>query len=458
MKKIFSLCLMALVTMMFLASCLESDGVLSESYSPYAVLRSVSIGNISTKYIVKDKDGNDSIVVKTVRGEQYPFTINQKTFEAYNVDSLPVGTDITKVVTNISCDGVAYLYVDSLQSYEMLVATDSFDYTTPLKVLIASTDGTYAREYKISMNVHTVDPNQFCWNKVGESPVTSGKAVRMLLNDNKLFLFSSDAEGAFSLYTSTMPDVVAWETKSVIGLPQSPNINSLVQYAGKFYIAADNKIYSSADGEVWDNVPCETNIKTLFAASDKDNVIWAATDDSLAMASDVTSGFTAVQPLSEKFPLYDLSTVISPLRTNLSINRFLLVGRPQQGQYSQPQIWSRLSNEKKWVNYTPSSYNTKICPSLESLVVLPYDGKLYAIGGKGTVAGERVDALSTIYVSNDNGLTWFAADEDGPSLPAELAGVDAPFTAFADDNGNIWLAVCGENGAIWRGRLNKYDF
>jgi hypothetical protein len=109
------------------------------------------------------------------------------------------------------------------------------------------------------------------------------------------------------------------------------------------------------------------------------------------------------------------------------------------------------------VNYSPSSYNTKLCPSLESLVVFPYDDRLYAIGGKGTAAGAEVDALNAIYISRDNGLTWEASGEKGPSLPAELVGVDAPFTAFVDGDGNIWLAVCGENGAIWRGRMNKLD-
>ena len=60
-------------------------------------------------------------------------------------------------------------------------------------------------------------------------------------------------------------------------------------------------------------------------------------------------------------------------------------------------------------------------------------------------------------MSRDNGLTWEVSKEDGPSLPAELSGVDAPFAAFVDADGNIWLAVCGENGAIWRGRMNKFD-
>ena len=457
MKKIFSLCLMALATMMAFTSCLESDGVLAEKYYPYASLRSVSISDIETKHIVKDKSGNDSTITKTVVGEAYPFAINQETREAYNVDSLPVGTDITKVATRISCDGVAYLYVDSLEKYELFVASDSFDYTNPLKILITSTDGTYAREYKISLNVHTVDPEQLYWNKIAETPVADGAAVRLSLKDGKLFFFSCDTDGAVSLFTIPVSDNVATESRQVTGLPQYPEMNSLVQYAGKFYIVADGKIYSSADGEAWENIPCSATVKTLFAASDNDNVIWTVADGSLAYANDVAAGFTAVQPLDANFPLYDLSSVVSPLRTNMNINRYLLFGRAMTGAQVQPQVWGKLTNEKKWVNYLPSSYNTKLCPSLESLVVFPYDGKLYAIGGKGTVADKEVDALSAIYMSRDNGLTWEASKEGGPSLPAELSGVDAPFAAFVDADGNIWLAVCGENGAIWRGRMNKFD-
>ncbi len=457
MKKIFSLFLIALTTMMAFTSCLDSDGELAAKYDPYATLRSVSISNIDTKYIIKAEDGSDSTVVRTIKGSNYPFTINQETCEAYNVDSLPVGTDITKVATQISCDGVAYLYVDSLQSYKLFVESDSFDYTTPLRILVAATDGTYSREYKISLNVHTVDPNQLYWNKIAANPAVSSAAVRMFLKDDKLFLFGCDAEGSVSLHTMAVSNGVSWETKNVTGLPQSPDMNSLVQYSGNFYITANGKIYASADGEVWENTPCNANVKTLFAASDKDNVIWAVTDDSLACTNDVAAGFTPLQPISDKFPLYDLSSVIIPLRTNLNINRYILVGRAKQGYRSQPQVWSKLSSERKWVNYIPSSYNTKLCPSLESLVVFPYDDKLYAIGGKGTVAGTDVAALSAIYVSRDNGLTWEAATDNGPSLPMELSGVDAPFTAFVDANGNIWLAVCGENGAIWRGRMNKLD-
>ena len=455
MKKIFSFCLIALTMMLAFTSCLESDGELAVKYYPYAMLRSVSINDIDSKYIIKASDGSDSTIIKTVKGENYPFAIDQDKCEAYNVDSLPVGTDITKVATDINCDGIAYLYVDSLQKYELFVESDSFDFTNPLRILVSATDGSYSREYKISLNVHTLDPNQLYWNKMAVNPAASSASVRMLAKDETLYLFGCDAEGNVTLSTAATSAAAAWESKSVSGLPLSPTMNSLVQYAGNFYIVADGKIYASADGEVWESVACEANVTTLFAASDKDNVVWAVANDSLAYANNVADGFTAVQPVAANFPLSDLSSIIAPLRTNMNINRYTLIGRASQG--AQPQVWSRLSSERKWVNYSPSSYNTKLCPSLESLVVFPYDDKLYAIGGKGTAAGAEVDALNAIYISRDNGLTWEASGEKGPSLPAELAGVDAPFTAFVDGDGNIWLAVCGENGAIWRGRMNKLD-
>ncbi len=457
MKKIFYLCLAALTAMTVFTSCLDSDGVLSEEYTPYAILRSVTIGDIITKSTVKGSDGNDSIVTKTVKGEFYPFTVNMNTYEAYNVDSLPVGTNVKRVATKISCDGIAYIYVDSLKRYELMVESDSFDFTTPLKILVASTDGTNSQEYKVSLNVHTLDPNQLYWNKMSANPASSSANVRLLAKDDNLFLFGCDAEDNMTLSVAPIANVASWSSKDVAGLPQSPNTNSLVQYAGNFYIVAEGKIYTSADGESWTNIPCNATVTTLFAASDKDNTVWAVANDSLACTSDFSQGFTYVQPLSANFPLYDVSSIASPLRTNLNINRYVLVGRASQGVQAQPQVWSRLSSEKKWVYYAPSSYNTKLCPALESLVAFPYDDRLYAIGGRGMVGGVEVASLSTIYVSRDNGLTWEPAGENGPSLPAELAGVNAPFAAFVDDDNNIWMVVCGENGAIWRGRMNKLD-
>ena len=455
MKKYTYLTTFLTIILLTLTSCLKSDGALEVKEYPYATLRSVSIDDIHTTYTIKKDDGSDSTYIKTVTGSNYPFTIDQEINLAYNVDSLPVGTNITRVSTNISCDGIAYLYVDSLGSFKSQVSTDSLDFTNPLRLRIVSTDKSYSREYQVRLNVHTIDPNQLYWNKLSTSPDATSTELRLMTANETLYLFGIDAEGNLSLATASQSDASAWTTQTT-SAPAALNLNSITLFDGKFYAVAEGKLYASTDGAAWENLPCEKSLTTLFAASDKDNVMWAATADSLATTADPAAGFTSVQSLSERFPLNNLSWTVAPLRTNMNINRYILIGdAPQQPQ--QPKLWGKLSNEKKWVEYHPSSYQNKLCPELKSLTIIPYDSKLYAIGGSGTVEGNRVESLSTIFISRDNGLTWEAAKEGGPTLPEELSGTEAPFSATVDQNDNIWLVTGGSNGTVWRGRMNKLD-
>lgn len=457
MKKFFGLYPLLLAMLAFTA-CLESDGDLDVELYPYASLRSVSINDISTKYTYIASDGSDSTVAKIVEGSDYPFAIDQDNNIAYNADSLPVGTDVTSVSLNISCDGVAYIYVDSLDSFEMTTSSDSLDLTNPVRLLIVSTDGTYSREYKISLNVHTVDPNQFYWNRMAAMPLSASRSLRVLVKGENLYMFGCDNDGLLTLATAPSAAATTWQTKSLTGVPTSANVNSITLFGDKFYLVADGALYASADGELWENIPCGKALTTLFAASDKNGTLWAATADSLVVATDVAGGFTAVQPLASTFPLYDISSIISPLRTNNNIDRYILIGRSAPDVQSQPQLWGKLSTENKWVEYQlPVSNPAKMCPRLRSLTVIPYDNKLYAIGGSGTANGEAVEALSVIYVSRDNGLTWDASGKGTLALPAELAGRDVPFAAYADNQGSIWLVTGGTDGAVWRGRMNKLD-
>ena len=455
MKKYTYLTTLLTIILLTLTSCLESEGALEVKEYPYAVLRSVSIDDIHTTYTIKKSDGSDSTAIKTVVGYNYPFAVDQEKNIAYNVDSLPVGTDITRVSTNISCDGIAYIYVDSLGDFKSQVSTDSLDFTNPVRLLIMSTDKSYSREYQIRLNVHTIDPNQLYWNKLSATPDATSAELRLMAANGTLYLFGHDAEGNLSLATAAQTDASVWTTH-ITTAPASLNLNSITLFNGKYYALAEGRLYKSTDGATWENLSCEKKLVALFAASDKDNVMWAATADSLATTADPATGFTTVQPLSERFPLNNLSWTVAPLRTNMNINRYILIGdAPQQPQ--QPKLWGKLSNEKKWVEYHPSSYQNKRCPQLKSLTIIPYDSKLYAIGGSGTVEGKEVEALSTIFISRDNGLTWEAAKEGGPSLPEELSGTEVPFSATVDRNGNIWLVTGGSNGTVWRGRMNKLD-
>ena len=75
-----------------------------------------------------DSNGEDSAYVDTINCAKYPFSINQTTRVIENKDSLPVGTHIDKVVTDLDADSEIIFYtkngVDTLWT-----STDSIDFT-----------------------------------------------------------------------------------------------------------------------------------------------------------------------------------------------------------------------------------------------------------------------------------------------------------------------------------------
>ena len=445
-----------MVSLLFV-SCFGSDDSFDIEPEPYAVLRSLSISDISTKITVKTEDGRDSTYAKITPGVIYQFNIDQERGLVYNTDSLPVGTDITRVVTKINCDGIAYIYADSIENFRLFSNSDSIDYTKPARVMIISTYNSYSREYTITLNVHTVDPDKLNWVKGVAAPVGNATELRLFEKEGSLALFSKSADGEVSVSTASLPEASEWVSAIVENFPANANFNSMTLFGGTYYVVADGKLYASADALSWNDISAGNEFATLFGASEEDNVMWAVVNDSLARTADAASGFTLVEPVHPEFPQYGLSSVVTPLRTNMNINRFLLVGRSSEAVYSQPAVWSKLTAERSWSYYRPSSYNEKLCPALESLVVLPYDGLLYAFGGKGVAGGQEVKPLSAIYVSRDNGLTWSSKLVNAPELPAEISELDVPFAAIVDSDENIRLILGGENGAMWRGRMNKFD-
>ena len=86
-----------------------------------------------------------------------------------------------------------------------------------------------------------------------------------------------------------------------------------------------------------------------------------------------------------------------------------------------------------------------------------YDGRLFAFGGAGTMAGSEVKAFEYLYLSGDNGLTWRESAGIRVQLPKELQGSAAPFAAAVDGNNRIWI-VSGDTVPTWRGGINRLLF
>ena len=95
---------------------------------------------------------------------------------------------------------------------------------------------------------------------------------------------------------------------------------------------------------------------------------------------------------------------------------------------------------------------TDDCLANISTLAARYNNKaLYALGGAG-IGGCKISAFDGIGKSIDYGFSWNKSSD--VVLPADFESSATAFTAFADNNGYLWI-ICGGTGAVWKGHLNR---
>ncbi|MBO5866414.1 MAG: hypothetical protein J6Q73_10250, partial [Bacteroidaceae bacterium] len=215
-------------------------------------------------------------------------------------------------------------------------------------------------------------------------------------------------------------------------------------------------LYVSADAVNW-SISCQgKGFVAIVAVSDEANEMWLATATEL-LCSDDGSSFEVAGVLPESFPFYGLSLASYPLSHNKNIIRNMLVGYDNQTMSGAPVVWSKLSNEQKWVRYNNAG-NIYGCPALKNLSVLHYDDFLYAFGNGGSAAGEDVEAFDTFFVSKDNGIVWKPAGSFYLRFPEALKGNETPFVSVVDSNNFIWIITTDDNATVWKGIINRLGF
>ncbi|MBQ8336280.1 MAG: hypothetical protein IJY44_01965 [Bacteroidaceae bacterium] len=448
MKNSFAIFLAVLSIVSVFSSCSNDD---ESANSPYAYIKSFGVDDIKSKYPAFNAEGKDTTVTKTISMKGYPFTINQATGEIYNADSLPYATNLTKIVMNMSVEGVARMYDDALGTYEYFKATDSIDFTSPRKFQITSLDGNYSKYYTVSINAHKVEPELMVWNNVERlAGVTALKAIEF---NGGMHLFGT-TEGKLIVAVAPVTGDVAWEKYDVTGLPLTANFSAIAEFGGELYAVADGNLYKSSDAMTWSVAASGSDLIAVVGASD--SRMWLAGSDALYTTADGV----ALEPagtLPEHFPLYGISTASYPLSHNKDIVRYMLVGYDTPAMDGKPYVWSKLSTENGWAKYD-NVENPYPCPALKGLAVMRYGGFLYAIGGSGKVSGADVEAFSSFYISKDNGIVWKAYEGFYQLLPESLKGYDGKFAAAVDSRNFMWIVTSGEKAVALKGIINRLGF
>ena len=165
MKRFFHLLSTLLLASVALTSCLSSSDDEVTLYND-AAITAFSLGVINRyQHTTSATTGNDTVVKTSITGSNYKMTIDQLGMKIYNRDSLPTGCDAAHVLCSVSAKnsgGIALkLLNDSL--YVWFNSSDSINFTQPRTFRIFATDGSYYRDYEVSVNVAQHQGTDFAW-------------------------------------------------------------------------------------------------------------------------------------------------------------------------------------------------------------------------------------------------------------------------------------------------------
>ena len=155
---------MAAMVAMNLQSCNKKDEPESSTSTDYTVYSSAS--TMVSSFSLKD---NSKILANL---SNVKFAIDQERGLIYNADSLPKGTRVNALCVDLTCASTVssrqfIVKNGSVQGDTTITFTsssrDSIDFTGDVTLRIISRDGNHTRDYKVSVNVHKLNPDTITW-------------------------------------------------------------------------------------------------------------------------------------------------------------------------------------------------------------------------------------------------------------------------------------------------------
>lgn len=158
--------LLMVATLVF-ASCLKSNDTETTYYSDTAI-SSFTLGTLNRYVTTKAKDGvTDSTYKTTVIGSKYEFYIDHLNRKIYNIDSLPYGTDVSRVLVTITTKNSGQAFIKSLTDETLTIysSSDSLDLSHPreIRVYPFSNGSKDYRAYEVTVNVHRQPTDSVYW-------------------------------------------------------------------------------------------------------------------------------------------------------------------------------------------------------------------------------------------------------------------------------------------------------
>lgn len=461
-----------------MTSCLDND-VEQITYTSETSITGFSLGTLNINRIGKDKNGLDSHYVDTLDCSNYPFTIDQINRIITNKDSLPVGTYIDKVITNITYDAGVLAYKPKGSDHDTIwTSTDSIDFTEPVEFKVYAYSGVEGKPYKVTINVHQQEPDTISWKKFDNSfSAGSLSEQKAVYANGKVYVFGKNGNGTHIEYSDVANDNPSPWVPVTDNIPSNIDTYSATAWAGNIYFLArgtnDKQLYKlNVTTDKIEPVGTET-FEMLIGGNDIKSELYVVKDGESGIYkespwtkdTDPFTQFKAGQPFFS-------NTTTASYNSNITTTVALCYNQGNTANDTTALVFNRISSDNKW----EERMQNLPLPNLENVTMIYYDGKLYAFGGG---YGE-IKPFSQFYCSTDNGLCWRPVTEC-MAFPAEVPDTENPnreYINFPDlydtHHGNYSCAVTPklenetyrgnfiwivwEDGSICRGRINRLGF
>lgn len=444
-------------------SCLDDDNEEVE-FSSNASITAFSINDIETQYVDSLHYDTDTTITVTLTGADYPFVIDQKQRLIYNADSLPVGTDVSKIVVNITAD-TSWILITDQSSAELKdtvwTSTDSLNFESPVKFKVVAYSGVTGATYTAKINVHKQVPDSLQWSCLGNGFDKTVERQKAVVWNGKVHVFARQGSKV-ALTTTGTHDGKDWTPLQTLDLPDGADYASAMAWGDRLYILAGNRLYCSTDGTEWKEAGGDTGISCLLAGvyTTGCRMLYAVDTENRFVESADGADWSAGEEVPAGFPLTGISYAVSPLSTNSHIDRVTVMGETGLSTDTAAIAWSRLTTESRWLDYPADEEKGQYCPKLAHIGMVRYNGRFYAFGGPGTKNGEEIPAFSCFYESENQGVSW-SPKTRYMFFPESFADLydqaEGNYSFAVDEDGFLWF-IWSKTGQVWKGRVNKLGF
>ncbi len=464
----FQIFLIALISVAF-ASCnwLDSNtDVTTSNDAGFVSLKfaaaNTADANVSKAVFTLTKEGADSVIV--------------------NLDSLPLNTAIDSVIPTISFRSSSAVWAvrkddsGNIKDSVLLTGKDTLNFNKVVRFTNRASDGKTQKMYKVKVNVHTLEPELYQWQKVVSQLYThSGSLQKALLLKNVVYFYNTTGLTT-SLYTSA--DGKNWSDRIFVNsLPDNAALRNMVVFKDKIYLFHnDSLIYSSSDGTTWQKQSVQTsdfNYKNLLyefkgelwgLVQNKSDLkyYFIHTADGIIWKTELST------TVNDNFPVGGYAAVSFLSRTKQP--RVLVAGGYNSNGEPLSKVWSS-QDGLYWVDF--SKENTTF-GYRNGCSIVYYEDKLLLFGGE-----DNYGKLQTLLFmqSADEGLSWKNIDTTYMPVREKYTFVrnDSTLTAYKKYNRRFYQSVVVDKDKnimliggrdslpqtftdVWKGRLNKAVF